>query len=239
MEQARVDNQTRLRPYVVKREYVLYGKDKSKTKSEVTAEVTFSPPKSKNYIIRESSGSNLGERIVRRMLDGETQIVKDYGATDISPANYDFRLVGEEDVAGQRCFVLELLPKRNDKTLLRGNMWVDAVTYLLRRMEAEPAKGPSWWLRDVRLAFVYGDVDGMWLQTSSEFTTNVRIFGRHTMTSRDVSYEGAENASVETLEPSTARQASDHPEQGCSSPCVSSSSKGIRAEQVEYSSKPR
>jgi hypothetical protein len=126
MAQARAGNQARLRPYVVTRAYTLFGKDRSKTKSEVTAEVTFVPPNSKKYTIRQSNGSGVGERIVRRMLEVETQIVKDYNATDISPANYDFRFVGVEDVAGRRSYLLELFPKRKDKTLLRGNMWVDA-----------------------------------------------------------------------------------------------------------------
>jgi outer membrane lipoprotein-sorting protein len=194
MAEARARNQAKLRPYVVTRSYVLSGKDAEHQKSEVTAEVSFEPPFSKRYDIVETVGSGLGERIVRRMLDGETEIVENNGKTDISPANYDFRLVGEENAMGVRCYVIETLPKRKDKTLLRGRMWVDAETYLLRRMEAEPAKRASWWLKDTRVAFTYGDVEGMWLQIESEFTTNVRIFGRHSMTSRDVRYDFGERA---------------------------------------------
>ena len=201
MTEARAVNQSRLRPYVVTRSYVLVGKDDDNKKSEVTAEVSFVPPNSKKYSITQTEGSGLGERIVRRMLDGETQIVKDYGATDFTTANYDFRMVGEEELDGNSCYVIELSPKRRDKTLLRGNIWIDVQTYRIRRMEAEPAKSPSWWLRDVRVAFSYGDVDGMWLQTSSEFTANVRIFGRHTMTSQDVKYEPGDRTNASALQP--------------------------------------
>jgi hypothetical protein len=126
------------------------------------------------------------------MLDGETTIVKDYGLTDISPDNYEFRLTGEETVNGGRCHVIEIVPRRADKTLIRGTILVDAGTYLLHRMEGEPARSPSWWLTGARITFHYSDVEGMWLQTASEFTTHVRIFGRHTMTSRDVGYEAVE-----------------------------------------------
>lgn len=200
MAQARAVNQIQLRPYVVTRVYVLSGEEQDNKKSEVMAEVSFVPPNAKTYSIKGTDGSGLGERIVRRMLDGETQIVKDYGATDYTTANYDFRLAGEDVLEGDRCYLLELSPKRRDKTLLRGNIWVDARTYRIRRMEAEPAKSPSWWLRDVRVAFSYGDVDGMWLQTSSEFTTNVRIFGRHTMTSHDVKYEPGDRMTASALQ---------------------------------------
>jgi hypothetical protein len=181
-----------MRPYVVMRGYTLFGKEKNASKAEVTAEVTFVPPNSKQFSIQQSSGSGLGERLVRRMLEGETEVVEDRGASDISPDNYDFRFIGEEAVNDRRCFVLGLFPKRKQKTLLRGNVWVDVDSYLLHRMEGEPAQSPSWWLRDVQIAFSYGEVGGMWLQTASEFTTNVHLFGQHTMTSHDVSYEIAE-----------------------------------------------
>ena len=35
----------------------------------------------------------------------------------------------------------------------------DANTYLLHRVEGEPAKPPSWWLREVRIVLLYSDVD--------------------------------------------------------------------------------
>ena len=188
MAEARAKNQARLRSYVVTREYTLFGKDEHRRRTEVTVEISFAPPGVKQYQIVQTQGSGLGERIVRRMLDGETQIVKDYVATDISPDNYDFRFLGEDESLGVRCYLLYLIPKRAEKTLLRGTVWVDANSYLLRRAEAAPARSPSWWLRDVELVFSYEDVEGLWLQTASRFTTNVRLFGRHTMTSRDVRY---------------------------------------------------
>jgi hypothetical protein len=189
MAQARAENRARLRPYVVTREYKLYGKERQATKSEVVADVTFVPPDSKEYTIQQINGSGLGKMIIGRMLAKEAEVTKDSGATDISPDNYDLRFIREEEVSGQRCYVLQLLPRRKDKNLLRGNIWVDANTYLLRRTEGQPAKAPSWWVGDVRIALRYGDVGGMWLQTASEATARVRILGPCTMVSRDVKYK--------------------------------------------------
>jgi hypothetical protein len=186
MAQARAENQARFGPYVVTRDYKLFGKERDKT---VIADVIFVPPDLKNYAIQETNGTGLGQRIVRRMLASEVEIAKDYVSTDFSPSNYDFRFIREEGVSGRRCYVLELLPRRKDKNLLRGNIWVDANTYLLHRTEGQPAKIPSWWLRDVRLAFLYGDVGGMWLQTALEATATVRILGPYTIVSRDVKYK--------------------------------------------------
>lgn len=192
MEQARSENRARLRPYSVVRDYQLFGAEKQTSKAEIIADVTFVPPDVKHYAIRQANGMGLGEKIVRQMLDHETDIVKDYGTTDLTPANYDFRLVREEPLDGQRCYVLEMTPRRKGKTLLRGHIWVDASTYQLRRTEGEPGKAPSWWLRDARIILTYGNVGGMWLQTASESTANVRFVGPHTMVARDVEYKFSE-----------------------------------------------
>jgi len=192
MAQARADNRARFRSYVVTRDYKLFGKERHKTESQVIADVTFDPPDFKKYAIQQASGAGLGEKIVRRMLESEVEVTKDYSSTDISPDNYDFRFIREEDVNSQRSYVLELLPRRRDKNLLRGNIWVDANTFLLHRTEGEPAKRTSWWLRDVRIALLYGYVSGMWLQTASESTAKVRILGQYTMVSRDVKYKISE-----------------------------------------------
>jgi hypothetical protein len=189
MAQARAENRARLRPYIVTRNYKLFGKDVRKAKSEVIADVAFVPPNSKKYTIQETNGSGLGQMIVRRMLANEAEVTKDYVSTDLSANNYDFRFIREADVSGQRCYVLELLPRRKEKHLLHGDIWVDADTYLLRRFEGEIAKTPSWWVRDVSVTFVYGEVGGMWLQIASEAVANVRILGCSTMVSRDVKYK--------------------------------------------------
>ncbi len=189
MAQARTENRARFRPYIVTRNYKLFGKDESKAKSEVVADVAFVPPDSKTYTIQGTDGSGLGKMIVRRMLAGEAEVTKDYASTDISADNYDFYFLRAEGLSGQRCYVLKLLPKRKENHLLRGDIWVDANTYLLRRFEGELAKTPSWWVRDVRVKFIYGEVGGMWLQTASEATANVRILGRSTMVSRDMGYK--------------------------------------------------
>jgi len=192
MGEARAKNRAQFRPYMVTREYELFGKEKNEPKSRVVADVSFVPPDSKWFAIQQTKGGGLGERIVRQMLEGEVEAVKQYSSTDISPANYDFHFIREEKLNGRHCYVLDLLPKRKVRNLLRGSIWVDADTYMLHRFEGEPAKAPSWWLRDARIAFVYGDVGGMWLQTASESTARVRFFGPYTMTSRDVEYRLSE-----------------------------------------------
>jgi hypothetical protein len=57
---------------------------------------------------------------------------------------------------------------------------------LVRRMLANEAEVTKDY---VSVTFVYGEVGGMWLQTATEASANVRILGRTTMVSRDVKYK--------------------------------------------------
>ena len=113
--------------------------------------------------------------------------MRNSGATDLSAANHDFRLLRGEVLDGQRCFVLEMIPLRRDRSLIRGLLWVDADSYLPRRSEGTPAPPPpSLWLRGSHIVLRYGEVEAMWLQTASESTADVRLIGRHIMETRDL-----------------------------------------------------
>ncbi|MEP6963546.1 MAG: hypothetical protein ABI995_15810 [Acidobacteriota bacterium] len=198
MAQARLENRTHLRPYNVTRQYQLLGKESEPAKALVLAKLDFAPPDSKRFAIQEATGTRLGEKIVRQMLEHETGIVKDFGATDLSPANYEFRFVREEQLAGENCYVLSMLPLRREKTLLSGHIWIDAKTFQLRRQEGEPAKSPSWWFRSSGIVLNYGSVHGMWLQVSSESSADVRLVGKFKMVSHDLEYKMSEPVASNT-----------------------------------------
>ena len=122
MALARAENQARFRSYIVTRDYELFGKERAKTKSQVTADISFVPPATKKYTIQKAIGASFGETLVRRMLKSEVEIAKDYASTDFSPENYDFRFILEENTGGQRRYVLELLPKKRQEPAARENL---------------------------------------------------------------------------------------------------------------------
>jgi len=196
MARTRDENRALMHPYKLTRNYKLFAKGKDQAKSDVTAEMTFVPPGKRTYRIVSATGMGLGESIVREMLDGETQIVKQSDSNDILPENYQFKLLPEQEENGRRFYVLELFPKRKEKHLLHAKIWVDPETFRLHRMSGEPGKTPSWWLRDPHITFFYGEVSGMWLQTGSESTVDVRLFGEYKMISRDVAYQFERTAAV-------------------------------------------
>jgi hypothetical protein len=190
MLKAQQENQARSRAFTVKRGYHLFDKQE-REKAKVVANITVLPPNSKEYQIESSSGG-MGEKVLRDILNKETEQPKDADRKELSPDNYDFQLLGEDSLDGRRCYLLGLNPKRQEKELLRGRMWVDAENYRIHRIEGSPVRNPSWWIRDLYVLMNFAEVDGMWLRTFMHAVANVRFKGKYVMESRDLAYQFAE-----------------------------------------------
>jgi len=176
--------------YQIIREYRLFGAKDSKADSQVVAEVNFTPPAFKGYRIQRSSGSSRGQQLVRRILDHEVEATsKDSKASSaISIENYSFTYIGEATLDGQPCYILGLKPKRKEKELISGEVWVDKHSFFVRQIQGEVEKTPSWWLKKVHVKLVFADLEGIWVQTSMEAIADVRMVGAHTLTSRLLDY---------------------------------------------------
>lgn len=188
--------QAKVRPqisYQVIRDYRLFGARNSESNSEVVAEVDFRPPANKQYRIQIASGTERARQIITHVLDHEVEASsnKNQGQADINRNNYDFTYLGEAVLDGQPCYRLGLKPRRNEKDLIVGEALVDQHSFLVRQVDGDVAKTPSWWLRKVHVKFEFAELEGTWLQTNMEAVADVRIVGVHTLTSRTLDYRGA------------------------------------------------
>jgi hypothetical protein len=195
MMQAQAQNRAQHTAYEVVRTYRIFRPEDTDPKSNVTALVSFLPPHLKTYKIEESTGG-IAERVVRNALQHEVELTQDPTKSDYSPENYDFALIGQEMLQGNLCYLLGLNPKRESKDLLQGRAWVDAKTFLIRRVEGQPSKNLSWWIRDVHITLMYNNVNGMWLRTASQAYASVRFKGEMKFTSRDVDFRPVEDVAA-------------------------------------------
>lgn len=179
-------NRKQVKPLTVKRDYQLLDKEQTQ-KAQLIAHITYVAPDQKQYQI-ESSHGGLGEKILKDVLVKEVQPPKDPERKEFSQKNYDIQFLRTEPLDGHNCYVLGLTPKRDDKELISGKVWVDQQSYNIRRLEGTPAKNPSWWIRDLHVLMDFADVNGMWLRTFTYAVANVRFKGRYEMVARDVEY---------------------------------------------------
>lgn len=150
----------------------------AKVAAQMEVEADYDAASGKTFHIVSQSGSKLlVDKVLKRLLESETDAQKQH-STDLTPANYSFRLAGEEDVAGRPAYILEVAPLTDNKYLYRGKIWVDAADFALARIEAEPAKNPSFWISSTAIHHRYEKTGSFWLPAQNESDTNVRVGGK-------------------------------------------------------------
>lgn len=185
MERAALQNRKNFRAYIVKRDYRFYHEDRDNLKAEVIAEVAFIPPGRKEFKILASRGHSRGEKVVRQILEDEQKAAAaSVPPGAISRTNYYFTSLGRDVLDGVSSYLLRISPKRKDRNLVDGRIWVDPETYMVRKMEGDMTKLPSWWLKSVHVKIDFNNMNGMWIETSREAEANVRIFGEYIFTER-------------------------------------------------------
>lgn len=195
MAQAAASNRAGFRTYTLTRNYTLFAKGGQAVRSQVFADVNFSPPASKRFIIKQTQGQGIGEKIAREMLENEVELTQN-GRSEISSENYHFKFLGEANISGHHCYIMGLEPKRQEPYLISGKAWIDSQTFLPHHVEGEPSKKPCWWVRELHVSVYYGNAGGMWLQNSLEFTAGIRLFGDSKMVVRDLKYDIPQPAAI-------------------------------------------
>jgi len=59
------------------------------------------------------------------------------------------------EIEGRLTYVIGVIPKRREKYLIEGRIWVDATDYALVRAEGKPARSPSFWTHSVHFVQQY------------------------------------------------------------------------------------
>ena len=130
-------------------------------------------------VVAEQGWGSANKRVLRKMLESEAETSNPSirTKTRLTPDNYDFSMVGTELLDKRTSYVIDVLPKRNDKYLLKGRIWIDAQDFALLRVEGEPARNPSFWTRKIHFVHQYRKDGSFWFPVSTESVTEARIFG--------------------------------------------------------------
>jgi hypothetical protein len=172
-----------LRDYTSVRRYLLKNERFNKS-AEMTVRANYRYPGDKEFQILSEQGSLIIRRkVLHRILESELEASRGElrRATQITPDNYSFRLLGTGVVAGRQAYVLEAIPKGKNSYLFRGKIWVDAEDYAIARIEGSPAKPPLFLIRKSTFVHEYGKFGPFWLATSNSSDTDARVFGRTTL----------------------------------------------------------
>ena len=165
--------------YVGVRRYVLEN-HKYHKRAEMLVQVQGDQDGTKHFeIISQEGWGAAHKHVLRKMLDSETETSspEKRASAKLIPQNYDFALVGTELLGSREAYVLEVHPRRNEKYLFQGRIWVDAQDYALARAEGKPAKKPSFWTKDIHFVQIYRKCGPLWFPLSTQSVTEAHLFG--------------------------------------------------------------
>ena len=189
--------------YSGKREYVLYNHRLDK-RAEMVASVVCDPNGTKHFqVVSEDGWKSANKHVLRKMLDSESETSQPdtRPKTRMVPANYEFHLVGSEYLQGRRSYVIDAVPKRSDKYLFRGRVWVDAEDFAVARVEGEPAKSPSFWTRSVHFVQQYRKSGSFWYPVETTSFTEAMIFDGTDVSIRYFDYSPLSNSARGSASP--------------------------------------
>ena len=152
--------------------------------AEMVVKVTFQGPDSKQFTVVSETGSKFViDHVFKKLLESEQDAFKNDNrqATALTRDNYNFQLAGYEPSSSGGQYVLNLLPKTKNKYLYRGTIWLDAKDFAVVRIEGEPAKNPSMWIKKTDIAHRYTKIDGFWLPAENRTESSTRLGGKATL----------------------------------------------------------
>jgi hypothetical protein len=151
--------------------------------ARMEVEVTYDSPSAKTFRIVSQSGSKiLIDKVLKRLVETEKEAERNKGTTALTAANYRFRLEGSETLDGRPAYVLSVEPLTENKLLYRGKIWVDAADFAVARIDAEPAKNPSFWIAKTEVHHTYSRNGGSWLPQQNRSESKIRIGGAAVLT---------------------------------------------------------
>jgi hypothetical protein len=173
-----------LHDYTVLRTYQVSDL-RGKVHAEEIGRMEFVSPDKKTFTVTSESGSGLVRNMALNPLiksEIEAAAGKEHHDSAISADNYSLNLLGEQQVGPYRCFVAEVRPKRKDKYLFEGKLWIDVVDYSAVRIEGHPAKKLSFWIQRADFVRQYRKIDGFWLPQKDQTLVQVRLYGKKVLT---------------------------------------------------------
>ena len=149
--------------------------------AEMTVSVNYTAPDNKEFTIVSQSGSKfIVDHVLKGLLQGEKEAAnpENKERTALDTKNYEFTLAGYDTSEITPQYVLNVKPKKDTKFVYRGKIWVDGKDFAVTRIQAEPAKSPSFWVKKSEVNHRYEKVDEFWLPAENKTESLIRLGGR-------------------------------------------------------------
>jgi hypothetical protein len=178
--------------------------------AEMVVDITFEAPATKQFKIISQSGPQwLIDRVLKRLLETEQEASteENRGRVALNSSNYDFSDLTRQDTPGNCSYMVAVEPKVPSKLLYRGHIWVDSKDFAVCKIEVEPAKNPSFWIKKTDIHHSYIKIGDFWLPSENQSVSEIRGGGHATLTIKYQNYEILAARSLKGNDPSPSSSA--------------------------------
>ena len=154
------------------------GNQRLHRRGSALVEVSYVAPEQKDFRVLERDGSKIvWKHVIEPLMEAERNTARrrDRSETDICRRNYRFAFRRMDPERSAYVFYAE--PVTPSKYLFRGELWIDSETFAISRIEGEPARSPSFWVRRTKFVHEYQRFGEFWFPVSNRSEAELRIFG--------------------------------------------------------------
>jgi len=129
------------------------------------------------HVLGFSGDNTVKTEVIARYLKAEIDAAQAGSDVAVTPENYKFKYKGTEDFHGRPAYVLHVSPRHKKVGLFKGELWLDAQTYMPVRESGSFVKTPSVFLKKMQFVREYQLQDGVAVPQRVESKAEVRFIG--------------------------------------------------------------
>jgi hypothetical protein len=134
-------------------------------------------------MLRFEGDGTVKNQVITRYLTEEAKLQKEQApSVAVTPENYKFKYKGKSAWNGRDVHVFQLTPRKKREGLYKGEIWIDAATYLRVRESGYLVKNQSILLKRVEFVRNYEIQDGIAVPRRVESVVQTRLFGKAELT---------------------------------------------------------
>lgn len=151
-------------------------------------------------VLRFEGDATVKSNVIARYLTAEAQSQSDkMPSMAVTPGNYKFKFKRMTDAGGRSTYVFLVNPRKKRVGLYKGELWIDADTYLRVQESGRLVKNPSIFLKKVEFVRTYEIRDGISVPRQIQSVVDTRLVGPAELTVDFSNYslgEGSQRADL-------------------------------------------
>ena len=133
--------------------------------------------------LRFEGDGTIKSQVISRYLSAELESQKEQSPSlAVTPENYKFKYKGRNQAEGRDIHVFEVSPRKKLVGMFKGEVWIDAETYLRIQESGTLVKRPSVFLKKVAFVRKYVINNGISVPSQIRSIAEVRLFGKAELT---------------------------------------------------------